>query len=257
VDKRLFLDVNRFATRTAWAHSVLAFFARPLALAIFGVLLLVALVRARAVGLGGSDLDQLAALVWAVIGTVLAFAVSLPIVHLVGRARPFVTMPQARVLVARPSDFSFPDQHAVIAGAVAAGLWLSRTYLIAAIATLFAAIVAFAVVYAGTAYPGDALAGILVGALVSLVLYPFAIALLRTIVHAAARSPLKLVVGGGHRGRPAGPGPAAHPEPVGESGAVRILPPGEISAIRVVPREESLAGPAPTSTDSGEASASS
>ena len=112
-------------------------------------------------------------------------------------------------------------------------------------------------VYAGTAYPGDALAGILVGALVSLVLYPFAIALLRTIVHAAARSPLKLVVGGGHRGRPAGPGPAAHPEPVGESGAVRILPPGEISAIRVVPREESLAGPAPTSTDSGEASASS
>ena len=45
----------------------------------------------------------------------------------------------------------------MIAGAVAAGLWLSRARLMAALATVFALLIAFAVVYAGIAYPGDAL----------------------------------------------------------------------------------------------------
>ena len=174
-------------------------------------------------GLGGSDLDQIAALIWVVVGAGLALAVSLPIVHLVARDRPFVAMPSVVVLVPRPTGFSFPNEHAVIAGAVAAGLWLSRSYLIAALATLYAVLVSFAVVYAGTAYPGDALAGLLLGAVVTLGLYPFAIVFSREFVHAVARSPLKFLVGGGHHGRTVGPGPAAHPAPVGESGAVRIL----------------------------------
>ena len=84
MDQRLFLDVNRFAARTAWAHSVAAFLARPWALAILALLVLVAMLRARAAGLGGSDLDQIAALIWVVVGAGLALAVSLPIVHLVG-----------------------------------------------------------------------------------------------------------------------------------------------------------------------------
>ena len=139
VDQRLFLDVNRFAARTAWAHGVAAFLARPWALAILALLVLVAMLRARAAGLGGSDLDQIAALIWVVVGAGLALAVSLPIVHLVARERPFVAMPSVVVLVPRPTGFSFPNEHAVIAGAVAAGLWLSRSYLIAALATLYAA----------------------------------------------------------------------------------------------------------------------
>src|SRR5271166_4168168 len=66
VDKRLYLDINRFATRTAWAHGVLAFFARPTALVILAVLVVLAIARARAVGVGGSDPDQIASLLWVV-----------------------------------------------------------------------------------------------------------------------------------------------------------------------------------------------
>ncbi|MGO9405818.1 MAG: phosphatase PAP2 family protein [Acidimicrobiales bacterium] len=238
VDRRWYLDVNRFATRTAWAHGAMAFFARPSALVILAVLLLIGLARARVAGFGGTDLDKIAALVWVAVGTALAYAVSLPVVHLVGRARPFVAMPQAVVLVTRPTGFSFPNEHAVIAGAFAAGLWLSRARLMAAVATLIAIVLALAVVYAGTAYPGDAAAGLLLGTLVSLAIYPFAIGSLRAILHSVARSPLKLLVGGGHHARPAGPGPAARPELVGESGAVRILPPDEARTVRILPPDQ-------------------
>ena len=243
MDRRWYLDVNRFATRTVWAHGVIAFCARPSALVILAVLLLVSLAFARVGGFGGSDLDKLAGLVWAAIGAVLAYGVSLPVVHLVGRARPFAVMSQAAVLVTRPAGFSFPNEHTVIAGALAAGLWLSRARLMAAAATLVALVIALAAVYTGTAYPGDAAAGLLLGTLVSVVAYPIAIGSLRTLVHAVARSPLKFLVGGGLHGRPAGPGPAARPEMVGESGAVRILPPEEASTIRIPPPDHTRAGP--------------
>ncbi len=235
MDRRFYLDVNRFAARTAWAHGVLAFFARPYALVIFVAFLALALARARVTGFGGSDIDQIAALVWVAIGTALAYGVSVPVVHLVARARPFDVMPQAAVLIARPTGFSFPNQHAVIAGAFAATLWLSRARLMAAIAPLVALLVAFAVVYAGTAYPGDAVGGLLLGAFVSLALYPLAIGSLRDLAHGIARSPLKILVGGGRHGSSVGPGPAWRPELVGESGAVRILTPEEVRATRPEP----------------------
>jgi len=238
VDRRWYLDVNRFATRTAWAHGLMSFLARPVALVILAALLLLALARARIAGFGGTDLDRIAALGWAAIGAVLAYAVSLPIVHLVARARPFVVMPQAVVLVTRPTGFSFPNEHTVIAGAVATGIWLSRARLMAATATVVALLIAVAVVYAGTAYPGDAAAGLFIGTLVTIVLYPLAIGSLRELVHVIARSPMRFLVGGGHR-RLVGPGPAARPEQVGDSGAVRILTPDEVvSNVQAVPPDK-------------------
>ena len=231
MDQRLFLDVNRFAARTAWAHSVAAFLARPWALAVFALLVLVAMLRARAAGLGGSDLDQIAALIWVAVGAGLALAVSLPIVHLVARERPFVAMPSVVVLVPRPTGFSFPNEHAVIAGAVAAGLWLSRSYLIAALATLYAALVSFAVVYTGTAYPGDALAGLLLGAVITLGLYPFAIVFSREMVHAvgkiASEVPRRRRPSRAHRGSRAGGPPGA-----GRRERCRSYPLGERSQVR-------------------------
>jgi membrane-associated phospholipid phosphatase len=232
VDRRFYLDVNRFAMRTAWAHSVLVFFARPWALVVLAGLLVLALSRARVAGFGGSDIDQLAALVWVGVGAAVAYGISVPIVHLVGRARPFAATPQAIVLMGRPAGFSFPNEHAVIAGAVAAGLWLARAWLVACVATLVALLIAFATVYAGVAYPGDAGGGLLLGILVSLAFYPLVIGSLRDLAHGVARSPLKILVGGGHHGGSLRPGPAAHPELVGESGAVRILSRDELGAVR-------------------------
>jgi membrane-associated phospholipid phosphatase len=212
----------------------MSFFARPLALVILAVLLLVALVRARVTGFGGTDLDRIADLAWAVIGAALAYVVSLPVVHLVARARPFLVLPKAAVLVTRPAGFSFPNEHTVIAGALATGIWLGRSRVLAVLATLVALIIALAVVYSGVAYPGDAAAGLLMGMLVTLGLYPIAIGSLRELVHLVARSSLKSIVGGGRR-RPVGPGPAARPEQVGDSGAVRVLAPEEVRAVRALP----------------------
>ncbi len=235
MDRGWYLDVNRFATRTAWAHGLMAFFARPLALVIIAFLLLVALVRARVAGFGGTDLDRIAILLWAALGAALAYAVSLLVVHLVARARPFAVVPRALVLVTRPTGFSFPNEHAVIAGAVATGLWLSRAQFMAAVATLVAIVVALSVVYTGTAYPSDAAGGLLIGTLVSLVVYPFAIGPLRKLAHLVARSPLEFLIGGGRHRGPVGPGPAAHPELVGESGSFRILPPDQTRTVRILP----------------------
>jgi len=86
----------------------------------------------------------------------LAYAVSLPVVHLVARARPFAAMPQAIVLVTRPTGFSFPNEHTVIAGAVPPALVEPGSF-VAAAATLTAIILALAVVYTGTAYPATRL----------------------------------------------------------------------------------------------------
>ena len=238
MDRRLYLDVNRFAARTAWAHVVVAFFARPAVLVVLVLLFAIALARSRVAGFGGTDLDEIARVLWVAFGTVLAYAVSVPVVHLVARARPFVAMPQAVVLLARPTGFSFPNEHAVVAGAVAGGLWMCRTKLIACAATLVAILVALAVVYTGTAYPSDAVGGLLIGIFISLVIYPLAIGLLRKLVHVVSRSPVKVLVVASHHRKPTGPGPAAHPELVGESGAVRILPPDEVRAVRILPAEE-------------------
>jgi membrane-associated phospholipid phosphatase len=230
VDKRLYLDVNRLATRTSWAHGLEAFLARPAALLMLVVLVMIALVRALSARFGGNDPDQMAAVAWTAIAAGVAYLVSVPLSHLVGRVPPFVALPQAVVLISRPGGFSFPNGHAVLAGAVATGLWTSRARLTAALATLAALLISFAVVYTGTAYPGDAVAGLLLGAFVTLALYPVAIGLLRELACSIARSPLKSLGGPGHSPRPIGSGPAARPEPIGESGTVRILPPGEVSA---------------------------
>ena len=215
-------------------HGVMSFFARPSALVILVALLVAALVRARVAGFGGTDLDKIAALALAVIGATLAYVVSLPVVHLVAHARPFVVVPQAVVLVTKPAGFSFPNEHTVIAGALATGIWLGRARLLAALATLVALVLALAVVYTGVAYPGDTAAGLLIGTLVTLALYPIAIGSLRELVHLVARSPLKFLVGGGRR-KALGPGPAARPEQVGDSGTVRVLAPDEVRTVRAMP----------------------
>lgn len=248
MDRRLFLDINHFAMRTAWAHGVMSFFARPYALCVLAALLLLALLRARLSGFGGSDIDQLAALCWAPVGTVLAYAIALPVVHLVGRQRPFTAVPKVLLLVGRPAGFSFPNEHAVVAAAIATGLWLGRARIAAALATVIALLIAFAAIYAGVAYPSDALVGLLIGTFVSVALYPAAIGSFRDLAHRTARSPVKLLVGGGHRAS-IGPGPAARPEAVGESGAVRILSREEVgmrrphraeraSPVRILPPED-------------------
>lgn len=160
LDDRILLAVNGFARHTGWLHGPVYGYA-TYGIALFAVLLLVGVWRAR----NGSD-RALAAAVWACLGTLLAVGLNQPLVAAFAEARPYTTHPHLLVLATRSTDFSFPSDHAVMAGAAAAGLWLvSRT--LGAIATVAALVIAFARVYIAAHYPWDVVAGLAVGACVA------------------------------------------------------------------------------------------
>ncbi len=161
LNHRLFDDVNTFARDTGWLHSPLVDYAKD-GVVLFGLLLILGLLHSR-----HGSARTLAAAVWACIAVLVAVAVNQPIVHAAHEARPYTGHPYVLVLVARSADLSFPSDHSVMAGATAAGLLLfsRRLGLVAVVAAL---LMAFARVYVGAHYPGDVLAGLLIGAAVAI-----------------------------------------------------------------------------------------
>ena len=101
------------------------------------------------------------------VAAVVAFGVQQGIVHLVAEARPYALLPDALVLVTRTTDPSFPSDHACVTGAVAVGLFLVDRRL-GWTATAAALLMAFTRVYVGAHWPFDVVAGLAVGATVSL-----------------------------------------------------------------------------------------
>ena len=101
----------------------------------------------------------------------LSLLLNQPIAHIVDRARPYLAHPQhAHVLITRSHDPSFPSDHATGAFALAFGIWLyDRT--IGTVLLVLAALISFARVYVGTHYPGDVVAGALIGIAVAGALY--------------------------------------------------------------------------------------
>jgi len=161
LDDRLLLDVNSFARATGWLHAVVVGYAK-FGVVLFALLLLAGLVVGR-----GRPSRTLAAAGWACLATLVAVAVNQPVGNLVDEARPYARHPHLLVLASRTSDFSFPSDHAVMAGAVAAGLLLvSRRLGLVAVAA--AVLMAFARVYIAAHYPWDVVAGLLLGVVVAL-----------------------------------------------------------------------------------------
>ncbi|HYR16810.1 MAG TPA: phosphatase PAP2 family protein [Mycobacterium sp.] len=156
-DPRWFPLINEFARDTPWLHPVMIGYAEY-AIVVFAALLLAGWWIARRSG----DLNLLAAAVWAPLGALVAVAINQPIVSAINGPRPYAVLPDILVLVQRGSDPSFPSDYAVLAGAIAAGLWLVSDRL-GAVALLAAAVMAFAGVYIGADYPHDVLAGLAVG----------------------------------------------------------------------------------------------
>jgi membrane-associated phospholipid phosphatase len=161
LDDRLLTDVNDLARHTGWLHGVV------LGYATFGVILVAGLLLAGLlVRRAGTD-RALAAAGWAALATLLAVGLNQPLVGAFSEARPYTAHHGLLVLATRSADFSFPSDHAVMAGAAAAGLWLVSRAL-GAIATLAALAMAFARVYIAAHYPWDVAAGLVFGALVAL-----------------------------------------------------------------------------------------
>lgn len=160
LDDRLLLDVNSFARATGWLHTFVVDYAKY-GVVLFGLLLLAGLVVAR-----GRSPRTLAAAGWACVATLLAVAVNQPVGNLVDEARPYAVHPHLLVLASRTSDFSFPSDHAVMAGAVAAGLLLVSPRL-GLVALAAAVVMAFARVYIAAHYPWDVAAGLVEGSAVA------------------------------------------------------------------------------------------
>lgn len=187
-DSSWFRDVNDFARATPWLHGTATAFA-SYGLVLFAALLLAGWWSARR----RNDRGALVAALWAPVGMLLALALNQPLGQAVGEARPYAALPDVLVLVHRTTDFSFPSDHAVMAGAVAAGVLLANRRL-GAVAVVAALLMAATRVYVGAHYPGDVLAGLALGALVTLVGYPVARPVIATIVRRLEATPLKALV---------------------------------------------------------------
>jgi membrane-associated phospholipid phosphatase len=149
--------INEFARDTPWLHPLMIGYADD-GIVVFAALLLAGWWIARRSG----DLDLLAAAMWAPLGVLAAVAINQPIVAALHVARPYVVLPDIVVLAHRGTDGSFPSDYAVLAGALAAGLWLVDRKL-GTVAVIAAAAMAFTRVYIAAEYIRDVLAGLTLG----------------------------------------------------------------------------------------------
>jgi membrane-associated phospholipid phosphatase len=160
LDDRLLGDVNHFARDTGWLHGAVLGYA-TYGLVIFAGLMLAALISSRI----RSD-RALAAAGWSALATLLAVGLNQPLVAAFGEPRPYTAQHGLLVLATRSSDGSFPSDHAVMAGAAAAGLWIASRAL-GVIASAAAVLMAFSRVYIAAHYPWDVVAGLAFGVLVA------------------------------------------------------------------------------------------
>ena len=87
--------------------------------------------------------------------------------NIVARPRPYVTLSDLTILIAKPSEFSFPSGHTASSFAAACVFFrhLKKKYGIPLL--ILAILIALSRIYVGVHYPGDVLAGVISGILLS------------------------------------------------------------------------------------------
>ncbi len=161
MDRDIYRWVNRLADRTTWAHGFFRFYAN-FGVVLFAGLLLAAFLDGRRHG----HTIEVAGSVWAGAAALVALGVGQFIGGAVDRLRPYEAMSDVHVLIDRTTDFSFPSDHATMAGAIAVGLLLTnRRWGIPAVVA--AVLMAFTRVYVGAHYPSDVLAGLALGGVIA------------------------------------------------------------------------------------------
>jgi undecaprenyl-diphosphatase len=165
-DANWYLDVTDFARHTVWMNAAVD------AWSTYGVLVFALLLVAAWWSGRRTSSRATAAALCAPITTVLAVVLTLAIKSMVAEPRPCYAFPHAFTVAPCPvlSDYSFPSNHATIAGAVAMGVILVNRRL-GSLATAAALLMAASRVYIGVHYPHDVVVGLAVGATVSLAGY--------------------------------------------------------------------------------------
>ncbi len=162
MNRSIYLSINRFAKDTTFAHGFMSFFALYGGVVLLGLMLIFAWWRARSEFT--SNPTRMARVIWGGAGTILAVGIAQPINHLVAEPRPYYTLKSVEVLVPRANDFSFPSDHATVAGAVIVALWMvSKERRLAWAATVIGLFLVFARVYVGAHYPLDVVGGLALG----------------------------------------------------------------------------------------------
>ncbi|WP_229856753.1 phosphatase PAP2 family protein [Nocardioides flavus (ex Wang et al. 2016)] len=183
-----FSAVNDFARSTPWLHTPARMYAEY-GVVLFAGLLLFSWLLARRDG----DLRRVTAALWAPAGALIAIGVNQFLVAAVAEERPYTAMPQALVLVSRSTDYSFPSDHAVMAGAVVVGVVLA-TRRLGRVTAALAVVMALTRVYVGAHFPLDVAAGLAVGAIVAVVSYLAARPALSWLILLLLRTPVRLLV---------------------------------------------------------------
>ena len=163
MDTHLFRTINELQSDTGWLHGTALFYAKTGGPVLLALLLVAGVVVARHVGL-----ERVARAGWAGLATFVAVGVNQPIVHAVDRARPYAHLSGVHLLGTPSTDPSFPSDHATLAGAAIAGLFLVDRRL-GWTATVAGLLLCVDRVYIGAHYPTDVLAGLVLGAAVAVI----------------------------------------------------------------------------------------
>lgn len=184
----LFRAINGLARHTSWLNTPARVFATSGGVLLFAALLVAGWWVAR-----GHGPAVMAAALWAPVGVLLAIAVNKPVSEGLGWQAPSDSTTHIVILLHRTADSTSPSAHATLAGACVLGLYLVRKRL-GLIAGLFALLLGLARVYVGLHYPSDAVAGLVLGAVVSLIGFVLFKGLLVQLVTRLRTTPLRPLV---------------------------------------------------------------
>jgi membrane-associated phospholipid phosphatase len=183
---QLLATINDFARSTPWLHLPVLLLS-TYAMVVYAVLWVGVWCIARQ----QVSPRAMAAAVWAPIGVLAAALVAQPVSLMVKEHRPCRELPNIEAIGKCSKGASFPSDHAVAAGAVAVGLLLVSRRLLAWVGVLAALLVAGSRLYLGVHYPHDVLAGLVLGATVSLVGWLVLRVALTRMIASLARTPLR------------------------------------------------------------------
>ncbi|MGW6909783.1 phosphatase PAP2 family protein [Streptomyces sp. NPDC054940] len=164
-DAELYREITDFAHDTPMWVQRTAEIGTEAGLLLFAALFVAMWWRAR-----GDSARAFAIAALAPLATAVAYVCSEVLKSVVTQERPCRAVPDATAPLSAcppPGDWSFPSNHATIAGAAALTLALTRRILLWLTAPL-ALLMAFSRVFVGVHYPHDVVAGLAFGALVAL-----------------------------------------------------------------------------------------